>query len=297
MIAAAPSAQDKREIRVFLSSTFKDMDAERTHLLKEVFPRIRAKCAERNVGFTEIDLRWGVDEEQAKNGETVEICLAEIDRCREFPPFFIGFLGERYGWVPSQNDLQCYWQQRQGSPYADKIRQALEQGISVTELEMNAAVLKQNAAERLKGQVLFLLRAPELTQELAQRKDNPDFYDSTHQDKLDQLKARIRAKGKSVTDGTDVENACAQEQLDYDYLVKDGYRSIQEFGALIEAFLMAMLNRLYPQVQAPDARTRLRNAHATFRAQRLQRFIPRPAVRRALIEALHARCDRRVEGR
>ena len=30
-----------REIRVFLSSTFRDMDAERNHLIKQVFPKVR----------------------------------------------------------------------------------------------------------------------------------------------------------------------------------------------------------------------------------------------------------------
>jgi hypothetical protein len=28
-----------REIRVYLSSTFKDMEAERNHLIKQVFPK------------------------------------------------------------------------------------------------------------------------------------------------------------------------------------------------------------------------------------------------------------------
>jgi hypothetical protein len=86
-------ATQSREIRVFLSSTFKDMDAERNYLVKQVFPRVRAACLARQVGFTEIDLRWGVTEEESQNGATVEICLKEIDRCRDFPPFFIGFLG------------------------------------------------------------------------------------------------------------------------------------------------------------------------------------------------------------
>lgn len=95
----------QREIRVFLSSTFRDMDAERTHLVKEVFPKVRAVCQARQVGFTEIDLRWGVTEEESKNGATVEIRLKEIDRCRDFPPFFIGFLGERYGWLPSHDEF------------------------------------------------------------------------------------------------------------------------------------------------------------------------------------------------
>ena len=58
--------------------------------------KVHAACLARQVGFTEIDLRWGVTEEESKNGATVEISLKEIDHCRDFPPFFIGFLGERY---------------------------------------------------------------------------------------------------------------------------------------------------------------------------------------------------------
>ena len=62
-----PYTDATREIRVFLSSTFKDTQAERNHLIKHVFPPVRERCAERGVGFTEIDLRWGVTEEEAKN--------------------------------------------------------------------------------------------------------------------------------------------------------------------------------------------------------------------------------------
>jgi hypothetical protein len=125
-----------REIRVFLSSTFKDMEAERNHLVKQVFPKVRVACQERQVGFTEIDLRWGVTEEESKNGATVEICLKEIDRCRDFPPFFIGFLGERYGWIPKHEDLTAYWTRHADSDYGKQIQQAVQRGISVTELEM-----------------------------------------------------------------------------------------------------------------------------------------------------------------
>ncbi len=47
--------------------------------------------------LVDVDLRWGVTEEQAERGEIFPVCLEEIDRCH---PYFIGLLGERYGWVP-----------------------------------------------------------------------------------------------------------------------------------------------------------------------------------------------------
>jgi nephrocystin-3 len=82
---------------VFISSTFLDMQAEGDVLVKQVFPELKKRCRERFVEFVEVDLRWGVTEEQAKRGEVLPICLAQINRCR---PYFIGLLGERYGWHP-----------------------------------------------------------------------------------------------------------------------------------------------------------------------------------------------------
>jgi hypothetical protein len=64
---------------------------ERDELILRVFPQLRRLCAERGVTFTEVDLRWGVTEEEAAEGKVLPICLAEIERCR---PFFIGLLGE-----------------------------------------------------------------------------------------------------------------------------------------------------------------------------------------------------------
>jgi hypothetical protein len=45
----------------------------------------------------DVDLCWGITVELAERGEVLPICLAEIDRAR---PYFIGMLGERYGWTP-----------------------------------------------------------------------------------------------------------------------------------------------------------------------------------------------------
>lgn len=84
---------DERVIRVFISSTFRDMQAERELLVKQVFPELRRVCAERFVTFTEVDLRWGITKEQSAEGQVLPICLEEIHRCR---PYFIGLLGERY---------------------------------------------------------------------------------------------------------------------------------------------------------------------------------------------------------
>jgi hypothetical protein len=88
---------DTRQIRVFISSTFRDMMEERDVLVKFIFPQLRRLCESRGVTWGEVDLRWGVTDEAAAEGKVLPICLEEINRCR---PYFIGLLGERYGWVP-----------------------------------------------------------------------------------------------------------------------------------------------------------------------------------------------------
>ena len=124
--AAAPLAVEIptwKTVRVFLSSTFRDMHAERDHLLKVTFPRLRQWCQERRLHLVDIDLRWGVTREEAEHGKAIEICLREIDGSR---PFFVGILGSRYGWVPT--DLppeELYGFRRQA-----------ESGCSMTHLEI-----------------------------------------------------------------------------------------------------------------------------------------------------------------
>eukprot|EP01105_Mastigella_eilhardi_P025133 TRINITY_DN672_c0_g1_i5.p1 TRINITY_DN672_c0_g1~~TRINITY_DN672_c0_g1_i5.p1 ORF type:complete len:1260 (+),score=253.54 TRINITY_DN672_c0_g1_i5:269-3781(+) len=92
-----PNKKRDRNIRLFLSSTFRDMQAERDYLVKNTFPKIRESCAKRAISFSEIDLRWGVTAEQSESGEVLGLCLEEIDNCR---PYFLSLIGDRYGYVP-----------------------------------------------------------------------------------------------------------------------------------------------------------------------------------------------------
>ena len=49
--------QKSRNIRIFISSTFQDMQSERDMLVTKVFPRLQQIAYERNVTLTEVDLR------------------------------------------------------------------------------------------------------------------------------------------------------------------------------------------------------------------------------------------------
>jgi len=54
-----------RTFRVFVSSSFEDLKAERDALQRDVFPKLRKLCEENRERFQAIDLRWGVRDEAA----------------------------------------------------------------------------------------------------------------------------------------------------------------------------------------------------------------------------------------
>jgi len=92
-----------KTVRVFISSTFSDMHAERDWLVKRVFPRLRERLEKYRIHLVDIDLRWGVTKEQADNDRTLDLCLEQIDVCR---PLFVGILGELYGYPATDtNDV------------------------------------------------------------------------------------------------------------------------------------------------------------------------------------------------
>src|SRR5438128_1139513 len=95
-------AQSGRTFRIFVSSTFDDLKAERNALQAQVFPKLRELCQRHGCRFQAIDLRWGIREEAALDQQTMRICLEEIARCQRVTPKpnFIVLLGDRYGWRP-----------------------------------------------------------------------------------------------------------------------------------------------------------------------------------------------------
>jgi nephrocystin-3 len=127
-----PSARD---LRVFISSTFRDLQEEREHLVRKVFPEIRALCRARGITFTEVDLRWGLTDEDVVLGQVIRTCLEEIDRCR---PYFIGITGERYGYVPDLVDIYKDAELLARYPW---IEDAAMEGSSIIDLEFRHAAL------------------------------------------------------------------------------------------------------------------------------------------------------------
>ena len=99
--------QTSRTFRIFVSSTFSDLKAERNALQENVFPKLRDLLSAHGCRFQAIDLRWGVSEEASLDQQTMKICLQEIAHCQAITPRpnFIVLLGNRYGWCPLPTEI------------------------------------------------------------------------------------------------------------------------------------------------------------------------------------------------
>lgn len=234
------------EIRVFISSTFRDMQLEREYLIKYVFPEIRHVCRERGVEFTEIDLRWGVTKEEAEQGKVLKICLDEIERCR---PYFIGILGERYGWTPRFEDVSKDQELVQDYPW---IEQCIADGISVTEMEILYGVLNNPS---MREQAFFYFRDADTT---------PQEFKESDQDPIDKLASvKDRVRGSN-------------------YPVRENFASPEELGAWVRRDLLAVVDELYPAEEAPTPLEREHRLHEAFALTRRRAYVARAEYLEAL---------------
>lgn len=239
-----------RVIRVFLSSTFRDFGEERDLLVRKVFPTLRAKLQSRFVDLVDVDLRWGITEEEAERGEVLPICLSEIDRAR---PYFIGFLGERYGWVPPPDAYPSNVLESQ--PWLEEHRG----GKSVTELEILHGVLNN---PHMEGRALFYFRSFEYSSS-----KGGDYIASSPTDEVSQsiLKETIRQSG---------------------FPVYEDYKSPEHLAEILEQDLWEILDREFPASDIPDAFVRENLQHEAYSLPRQRLYIGGDLYLAALDKAL-----------
>lgn len=82
--------KNPQTFRVFFSSPFKGMEDEREELTRRYVPQIQHMCSEKGLQFVAVDMRWGITKEASENGQTICICLRELDRS----DMIIGFFGQ-----------------------------------------------------------------------------------------------------------------------------------------------------------------------------------------------------------
>lgn len=96
-----------RTFRIYVSSTFNDLRAERNALNEYVFPRLKELGERYGARCEAVDMRWGVSEEASLDQRVLNIQSQEIRRCQEASPGspFVVLLGDRYGWRPPPPQL------------------------------------------------------------------------------------------------------------------------------------------------------------------------------------------------
>jgi nephrocystin-3 len=232
--STAASESDDRLVRVFVSSTFLDMQTERQVLVNEVFPALRAKYRARGVEIFEVDLRWGITKDVQERGDTLRTLLAEVDRCR---PYFVGLLGNRFGWVPPPGAL------------IDKLRVDYPaignaEGLSVTAMEIIYGLSNVGTAAR----ALFFDRDPswDWTRTLNEgdRGVVTAESDLAHA-KLNELKALIRQKARI-----------------------EAYARPEDIGQKVTDALDALLQARFPEQDAPDAFEQTARLHRAYARER-----------------------------
>ena len=155
--------QSGKNIKVFLSSTFKDMDAERDVIMNRVAPTLQQLLEPQGITVQFIDLRWGVNTQDADEDERENMVLREcISEIRQSRPFFIGLLGDRYGWMPSEDSWQVMLSEMTDEE-SNYIREEAKEQKSVTELEILFGALMGTDALR---RSLFCFRKPDVYEQM-----------------------------------------------------------------------------------------------------------------------------------
>lgn len=182
-----------RQYSIFISSTFKDMDAERDLVVNVLKPRLEQRLQDSNVPASVeiIDLRWGVNTQDIPEEERESRVLGEcLDNIRSSKPFFIGFLGGRYGWIPSQERWDAVLERLTPQERESMEDSALE-ARSVTELEILFGVLQDR---KCMPNSFFFMRRPEVYSLL------PDDRKSLYCDPDPESQRRLHALKQKVAD-------------------------------------------------------------------------------------------------
>lgn len=211
------------------------MQTERDILVKRTFPALRARFRPRQIEVFEVDLRWGVTEEDVRSGKTIGVCLEEVDRCQ---PFFVALLGQRYGSIfPVEaltDELIAAYPILAGAG-----------GKSLTEIEILHGVLERpGAAQR----ALFFERNRAWLESLDEKtRSAMEGESELARQRLADLKRRAIEAGVSIIP----------------------YERPEDIGPALEAALAGLLEARFPDDEALDDWAREDRLHSAYGRERL----------------------------
>ncbi|KAI4809966.1 hypothetical protein KUCAC02_018817 [Chaenocephalus aceratus] len=220
-IPASPKSR-WRGVRVFISSTFRDMHTERDILVRAVFPELRRRAASHCLYLQEVELRWGVTEEESDRA--AQLCLSEVCRSQ----MMVAILGERYGLVPPKPVLPDLPQHRWlASAPAD---------LSITEMEIP------------QQRMMCYFRDPNINKSVPVAWRSDFVAESKEaESKMASLKERIRQSEVKVTENYSCEWGGVVDGKPY-------LKNLEDFGkALLEDLWMAVVKQFVEEDEEAEA--------------------------------------------
>ncbi|KAF8561060.1 hypothetical protein P879_10343, partial [Paragonimus westermani] len=179
--------------RVFISSTFRDMHAERDLICGTILPSLRAYAArELRVHVNEVDLRWGVPEPVTRSPLALQMCLEQAANT----DILVLLVGNRYGWVPKRGQINSL-----PTPVLNHLNKFYISGMSVTEMEYHTvkqAILRRVPAhlrrsssrevnEALRQHVFAFIRDPAALREI------PETYITDFEEQNEAKRQRLES--------------------------------------------------------------------------------------------------------
>ncbi|CAF2533417.1 unnamed protein product [Rotaria sp. Silwood2] len=255
-----------RTVRVFISSTFKDMHAERDLLTRYVFPELRQRAKSLFVNLYQTDLRWGIAESQSR--QSVFLCLNEVYRS----DYFIGLVGERYGYIPKSYDAP------KDDPRFTWLNK-LPIGYSITDLEMQAGAL--NSSSTKQNRAFFYLRDSNFLSNIP-KPWSSDFIseDEDSQTKINHLKQRICSSGFETYNGY----PCSWHGVSND---RPLVTNLEQFAQRVIDNLWTSLQEEYkPEYVLLDDNEIEDNQHRQYRISFMEHFVSRNKILQDTIKSL-----------
>ena len=215
-----------------------------------------------------MDLRWGITEQQANEGHVLPLCLAEIERSR---PYFIGLLGERYGWIPDTIRPEVI--QRESW-----LKEHVEHRTSVMELEILHGVLNN---PQMADHAFFYFRDPTYVAD-------PSLSDDERRDMVERnIRADVERYGPEGairrTEERKAKLAALKQRIrGCQFPLVEPYANPQALAQIIHKQFDELIDRLYPEPDVPDWLAQEHRAHESHAKNKLFACIDRPAHLAAL---------------
>lgn len=268
------------KITIFVSSTFKDMDAERDMMENYVKPEVKKRLAAHNImkDVDIVDLRWGVNTqdlpEEEREGKVLKQCLDGIRMSR---PYFVAFIGDRYGWIPPLGK----WRKVAGElseEESQKMGGELGEAKSVTELEILFGALRDR--ENLPNS-FFMFRDPGVYDTM--KPEDLGRYRDADPKQMERLE-RLRKKIVAAYQGTGLEHNLMRYSCQYDgrmIIAED------EFSGLVNILVRSIVSNEMENALSSTALDSLAGSEAGLIQERNAYFVGREKTMASLMEHIY----------